>query len=124
MSNDQFKNIRDLGLTIIDHTKGSGLPSFAKQVSADDLEKLLAEAPVVYGLIERPDGWTCFSRSDGPHLGDTHTARLIGVKEIVRESEERQLLREILFDKYQSTLIGPKEWGEFQERARRLLGEK
>jgi hypothetical protein len=93
----------------------------APHVLADDVERLLESAPVVYGLRNR-DRWD-FSEINTDSI-DTHSARLLLIEPIVRDTAE-SLLRE---------LIRTAESGDLEEqcarighvvtRARRLLERK
>lgn len=85
---------------------------------AADLERILESAPVVYGQpnIVGVLSWSNFRLESG----DTHTARLVAVEPIVRESAE-DVLRAIV-----------ERWGhvgtlsdgrEFIERARKVLAK-
>lgn len=84
-----------------------------------DVEKLLANAPVVnaHKLPDMPfGGWT------QEKFGDTHTARLVLIEPIVRDTAE-SLLREMIAD-HEALLradAGRKEW-PLITRARKLLG--
>lgn len=81
-----------------------------------DLERALEQAPVVYGVASDPYNW-------GPVKStDTHSARLLCVQPIVRDTHE-SVLRELVriadsggfkTDAYRSDLF---------DRARRLLGQ-
>lgn len=85
-------------------------------VRAVDLERVLAEAPVVECPSGHQDYWYAptLERSGNP----THTARLVCVKPIVRDTAE-SLLREIV------RMIDACEADQqLLKRARRLLGEK
>lgn len=63
-------------------------------VPAKDVERLLANAPVVYGEV-KADRATVYSTAPGPEY-DTHTARLLLIEPLVKESEEVQLLRSLI----------------------------
>jgi hypothetical protein len=94
----------------------------APYVLAADVERLLESAPVVHGLIEDND-WICFSEP-GPRADDTHTARLLLIEPIVRDTPE-SLLRELI----RAARSGDLEEqcariGRVVTRARRLLESK
>lgn len=70
-------------------------------VEAKDVEALLANAPVVYGDTYQTE-WTHLKQTaEGRALissnfkESTHTARLVCIEPLVKESEERALLREL-----------------------------
>lgn len=92
-------------------------------VRASDVESLLARAPVVYGVEN-------IEKNSLKHLRDwadgvsTHTARLLMIEPIVRESEERQALREILrIEDEDPHNIRPGQWQRALDRARALLAK-
>lgn len=69
-----------------------------EMISAADLEKLLENLPVVSGYRGAIDGqWILGSKPDGEG-GDTHSARILLIEPIKRESAE-DLLREIVESK-------------------------
>lgn len=96
----KFPLIEELGLKVLAKENGTMLTSFPAQVGYDyfvlasDLERLLSQAPVVYGKW-RPDGEHGWVTEEWSEKTDTHTARLIGVKEIKKDSAE-DLLRDLL----------------------------
>ena len=91
-------------------------------IEARDVERLLANAPQVSGVYQsNAAGEMELHPRSRNYEWATHTDRLLLIEELKPDTVE-SLLREILFERYQDTLIGPKEWGEFQERARKVLG--
>lgn len=116
----EFPLTRALGLEVLTHEEGRAF--FYHQVSAQSLEALLAKAPVVSGMLsESPGSWHNFSVRKGDL--DTHTALLVNVQPIVRESEERQILR-TLVESDLSTQDGYNKYHDAYDRAKRLLGEE
>lgn len=93
--------------------------------AAETANRILAERGVrVYGpsSTSGPANW-----NEQPGKSDTHTALLIAVEPIVRESEERQLLRElsnIVRRCNNSEWMIPATLEDIVERARKLLGDK
>lgn len=89
-------------------------------VRADELEKMLASAPVVYATdLHLPKG-TCpavygWNDINGPNR--THTALLVGITPLKVDTAE-SLLRELI--EYNGGVWPDSFW----DRARRLLGEK
>lgn len=102
-----------------------GLTIETRYILAADLERLLSQAPVVwgqknkYGVME----WGKYNDEqmeiEGPSPFDTHTARLIGIKSIEKDTYE-SLLREIVRESFPLGETGNK----LLERARRLLQGK
>lgn len=97
-------------------------------VLAADLERIIKAAPVVYGA-ERVRGemnreWLAPLTERNPPIGSTHTARLLCVQPIVRDTAE-SLLREIIADHEALLRVCPDraEW-PLVTRARKLLGGK
>lgn len=88
-------------------------------VPAEPLERLFRQAPVVYGKW-RPDGEHGWVTEEWSEKTDTHTARLIGVREIKKDSAE-DLLRDLLekFESGQGFDMSP-----YMNRAKKLLEEK
>jgi hypothetical protein len=118
MSKSNYPLIESMGLKPLPgriyHNRGSqyAAGSETEVICAFDLERALAQAPVAASCGEYV--W----HARGPLDNDTHTARLICVKPIVRDSAE-SLLREIV-DAYKS----PVTLTPFIDRARRLLESK
>lgn len=109
---EKFPNVKALGLEVYYSDSGN------RVVYASCLEKLLSQAPMVWFNDDKTmlPYWECSSRQDKKH---THTARLVCIEPIVKESEERKLLREYLHAFGELTL--PQG---LHERARKLLGDK
>lgn len=123
MSN-QFPNIKALGIEVhgacLAPNNGSIQFPADEVVLAFHLEHLLEQAPVVYG---KADGsihnelhypWTGESREQ-----DTYTARLVGIKPIVRDTAEG-LLREMV----ECWNGGGAGHAKLYERARALLAKE
>lgn len=103
----KFPLIDSLGLHIIYGHSG-------RYIYCEDLEELLKAAPVVYA--NEADIWTNFHSSS-----DTHTARLIGITEIKRDTAE-SLLRE-----FTKSLVNIQEHNDLRDlvdRAKKLLEGK
>lgn len=71
-------------------------------INAADVEKLLESAPVVYGDRSQSE-WLPYEKSEigmlaipGNFKNSFYQGRLLLIEPIVKESEERQLLREIV----------------------------
>lgn len=116
----QFKLCESAGLDIYSERFEDSLgPKKHFVVKAEDVEALLRDAPVVYG------GTDCDGRgeynnpfSNYHSMGiDTHTARLVCIEPIVRDTAEG-LLREFV---EQREIRGP---DSLVERARKLLEGK
>lgn len=89
-----FKLIKECfpGLSVV-----TAMETYTKRyIEAEELERMLSEAPVVSNNQDDFTGspWRYAHGRNPQAEGDTHTARLIGIKPIVRESEETKLLRE------------------------------
>ena len=82
----------DLGLEVhkCQETMHPGTDGTRYMIDAEPLERLLRQAPVVYGTISGK--YFCFDRKEAEVL-NTHSARLIGVKPIKNDTAE-SLLRE------------------------------
>lgn len=81
-------------------------PSYARWVSAEVVEELLTNAPVVESITDLKSGnWLRPTKGSDA----THTARLVCIQEIKRESEEIRLLRELIKwrDTPHDNVIGP-----------------
>ncbi len=91
-------------------------------VTASELENILSQAPVVTAYVgddnPYPHCRSQWSISD-PASVSTHTARLLCIEPIVRESEERRLLRELLALEQSVTWRMP---DEVVKRIEKLLG--
>lgn len=120
-----FKHIRELGLKVEEMEWQPG--HYFHYVRAADLEKLLAGAVRVYGCERKPGEmnreWIAPLTERNEPIGATHTALLIGVEPIVRESEERQLLR-ALTTADMTTREGYDKYHAAYDRARKLLEER
>lgn len=106
---DEFKLTRALGFEIYG-SLGS------KFVNASDLEALLAKGVRVYGAeygdAKRLGGWDCYEN------GRTHTALLIGIEPIRKESAE-DVLRDLC--EYIEGNPNAIPFDRIKERARRVL---
>lgn len=88
----EFKRIKELGLTVHRELYGND----REYIYVRDLERLLEKAVKVYAYMgpARPGGmWINEGQQDAD---STHTATLLNVQPIVRESEEVATLRECL----------------------------
>lgn len=120
MSQPDYPLIRALGVEVHDGLVAPEQFPFAAQMSATvilaaDLERVLESAPVM----------KVFDSGDGYHKPDfidkaTHTARLVCVQSIVRESEEREVLRKLLSLRDEEQVYCREGDAAF-ERARKLL---
>lgn len=101
----------------------------ASDLANTKLAEWIAQAPVVYGFDQplssdpRHHGWTTIPTSIDHR---THTAKLIYIEPIARESEERQLLRELVSATYKRSAFSGEAIEAICIRARKLLegGEK
>ena len=103
MTRTRYPRIEELGLDVIQIKWPMTAYDWSHAVDADKLEALLESAPVVYGVPNevfshvQGDRLIPGTERDGAYFKrDTHSARLIGITPLVKESEERQLLREIV----------------------------
>lgn len=112
-----FPLIKSLGLELIDgHRLYPDAPGYTKHVRAVDLEALLASAPVVYGVKDADDvGWCAHHDAEI----DTHTALLVNVQPIRKDTAE-SLLRELIEQCDGETAMIPRH---VYDRARALLGK-
>lgn len=102
-------------------------------VNADQVLKLLKSAPLVYGMNHDPEDtnyngdddseWLWSSSNDDTRDDHTHTARLVCIQEIKRDTAEG-LLRELVHSagKYYLTTGGTSLIDDLVNRARKLLG--
>lgn len=115
-----FPLCRECGLEVRMHSQGVD-----GYVRAADVEALLSKAPVVSGYKVRDEFamWENYDPSEASQL-PTHTARLVNVREIKRDTAEG-LLRE-LGEIFESDYYDMRQWhtklAPLVERARRLLG--
>lgn len=123
MSTKSYPRIEELGLAV--SQRGFWITAESKRpdcsVNADQLEALLESAPVVcayMGPASRPGGmWIPEANKDAD---STHSARLIAIKPIVKESAE-DLLREIVKRAYIDSQKQIRGVDDLINRARRLL---
>lgn len=124
----------DFNMTMTDYPlcKQMGLPTVEMRswidgiehalcVKADDLEAKLAAAPVVYGHM-RDDGHFYvpdprLGLRSGTDMKDTHTARLLCVSEIKRDTAE-SLLREYIS---MPEVVSYAPFRDWKDRVRKLL---
>jgi len=85
--------------------------------TAPDLERELEKAVRVYGIKPADQIWY-FDQQGGP--SDTHTALLIGIEPIVRDTAEDLLKEIVACDGDGSTRLSKQQY----ERARKLLEAK
>ena len=123
---DNFKRVRELGLTFVPmytiHSTGMKSESGPMMVYATELESLLEKATVVYGKDDAK-AWFEGPTKDRPDVNfvrwETHTALLINVRPIVKDSAE-SLLREMV----RVAQFGHRaELDALTERAKALLGK-
>lgn len=128
---NDFKNIKALGLLPLParilHNKGTpyAAESEAEVVRASDLEKLLEQAPVVYGSSKDRNGVSgnIFADKWLSDDSDTHTALLVGVKPI--ERDEKAELKDWLFKILTCARVGSRaELDELAEEAQKYLEAK
>lgn len=116
---NDFPLCKKLGLDL-ERVYADGLPrnpsDYWLSVRADELEKILSEAPVVYGI--EPKGGNYWS--DKSEADDTRQARLLLVEPIKQESEERKLLREML-ESFVNDMKTPPYWAEYIARMKALI---
>lgn len=105
----KYQLIESLGLEVVPECNSDW-------VSADALERALANAPVVYGGKIPATGLMQYDEQPGTQ--DTHIARLVCVQAIQKDTAE-SLLRELIEC---PAWEGP--FKSLQERARKLLEEK
>lgn len=114
---NKYPLIQAAGLRILDLNNQP-----AKVILADDLERVLEQAPVVFrsdgvlplryqGALRSYECWT-----DAPEAANKTTARLICVQPIAKPDTAESLLREFLACGQGST-----NWGDVMNRTRRLL---
>lgn len=116
MSDEQFKHVKALGLEIFWE---------GEYVRASDLEKLLEQAPVVYAKEypeHQSDGWGDWCTYETENH-DTHTALLVGVKPIERDSFEK-LVRDLSNQGECTTESDSACLDRFIERAIKLMEAK
>lgn len=112
----------ELGLT----TATFEASGYIKFYPHDTIHRLLGEGVDVWAHFEtdKPKYW-------GPHennnFNDTHTGIVIGIRQIVQESEERRLLRELTL-KCERQKVEPHSFtrldlSDIYERAKKLLEE-
>jgi hypothetical protein len=114
MSIKHYPHLQALGVKVRNLSIGYSTDDYF--VLADELEGVLEQAPTFYGH----DSLEFFQKFQGQA---THTAKLLCVQPIVRESEERQLLRKILkacSDGYMGA--SRTDTRKLLEQARALLG--
>ena len=114
----KYKMIERLGLELGSTDLARNFEPYVKVVLASSLEKLLSAAPVVYA--HAIDGLKPDKPWSGPsQYGDTHTALLLGVQPIVKDTAESIVkwlaeTNEFTFD----------EWTGLQARARALINKQ
>lgn len=119
MSQDKFPLCKQLGVQVF----GLSNPI----IYAADVERMLAQAPVVYGRFINDYQADAFSADEyqglDPREVDTHTARLLCIQEIRQDTAE-SLLRELVraADRFPENVPhGQRAW---LDRARKLLQTK
>lgn len=92
-------------------------------IANEKLRERLSRCPVVYGYEykSKPGSiWSTQKDEDAAKgFSDDHTARLVAVTPIVRDTVESLLRELILLDK-RGTIM-PREWNDLLDRAKRLL---
>ncbi len=114
---DEFKHCRALGLEVECTLKAKTVPSHV--VAAETIEALFAKGVRIKAEKHETFGWSGQEREDAAGDYYTHTALLIGITEIRKETAE-DVLRDFLAfsEKSQSPFIL-----NCVERARRVLEE-
>lgn len=120
MSDSQFPLSRAAGLGIWYDAEWThdGKGFVAHMIEADQVEKMLAEAPVVYG---HGKSWIEGGPNHDPVIS-THSAKLVCIEPIKRDTAE-SLLRELVESDEQEGRYGNRHQ-EALLRAKRLLGNK
>lgn len=95
-------------------------------VQLEVIEAKLAKAPVVHGRVDGDFGW--FDTQDDPlKSGEdpcrTHTARLLLIEPIKRESEEIRLLREVINEEASTTPASYDRYRKALAQARAFLAK-
>jgi hypothetical protein len=134
MSKSNYPLIESMGLKPLPgriyHNRGSqyAAGSETEVICALDLERALAQAPVVqFDMSENM--YRFYDKQLGDNEPHTHTARLVGIQPIVRDTAE-SLLRELIKNREDFELYtgdGAKaleQLKDIERRARRLLGEE
>lgn len=125
MSETKYKLCKRAGLEIQEHrvivgfSRGEYGLEEADFVRAADIEKLLEGAPVVRARLY--DNEVFGEWFDKAHEQDTHTARLLLIEPIVKDTAEG-LLSELL--RYRSNISTCRDLDAILDRARRLLEAK
>ena len=122
MSNE-FPLVKRLGLEVVRSqiTKEPDLWT-VPYVSAQALESLLAQAPVVSIEQHKNFGWTGAEKDDGELFDScTHTALLLGIQPIIKDTAE-SLLRELV--SYCEEIGFAQRKDELYKRAKALLEKK
>lgn len=102
-------------------------PGYTEYVRAADLERVLSQAPVVYfnddDTMNEQGRVEMTTRQARPL--DTHTARLLCVRPIVRDTAEAESLLRELIATHDDRDCGPycDHYKQTIDRARKLLGE-
>lgn len=86
--------IKKLGLEVIPLDYPKGGYGWTHGVAADDLERVLREAPIKYGRIDGDFGWRDKEDYAGEHK-KTHTARLLLVEPIQKDTAD-SVLKELV----------------------------
>ena len=117
MTTPQYPLIARLGATLWRATTGTTYGEYFDCVKADSLERILSEAPVVYG--QNPGYGYTISRCPS----DTHSYLVVGADKIAKDSAE-SLLREFI-EKYGELRVGYVDaFADWRDRAKRLLEGK
>jgi len=122
MSADRYQLLREAGLDVRFTTDQSFGPADSDVVTARSLLSWLERALVVYGHYDGSVFWAPDPKlglKSGTATPDTHTARLVCIQPIVRDTAEG-LLRELCSHSQHDSTRVP---AEFIDRCRRLLGE-
>ena len=115
MSN--FKNIEKLGLKIWDYKD----PHHHFAVDAEELERLLQSAQVVYGFPEAPhfSGWSSMDKF--PNKNPSHSALILGITFIKKKTKAEAALEYLqMFVEQKTTWHSQAAW----EEAKRILEMK
>lgn len=115
MKDERFPLCKALGLGPAEYSAPLSISNPDYFIPASAVERVIAASPVVYGV---PNAFFSHVQGTLPQNGmpDTHCARLIAISPIVRDTPEG-LLRD-LYER--GGILGD----EFNERARKLVGDK
>jgi hypothetical protein len=126
---EQFPKCKELGLEVrraeeiwptithVEYPNGTKLACPESMVRAADVEALLEKGVRVYGTPDIP----AVAWGAKPHMLDTHTALLINVRPIVKDTAEGLLRELVALDDKPLATISADCYSKIIERAKRLL---